>query len=206
MIADEPCVFLIDDDPAVRTSVSLLLTSMGHAVEAYDSAQGFLDAYRDSRPGCIVVDVRMPGMSGLELQSRLKSVGVALPVIVITGYGDIPMAVRAMQAGAITFLEKPFREQELWENVRKAIELDSETRKRANYRAEWLERLSRLTAAERQVLDRVVTGHPNKQIAAELGVSQRTVEVRRANVMRKMQVASVVELARAIQLLADEQA
>ena len=101
MIAHEPCVFLIDDDPAVRTSVSLLLTSMGHAVEAYDSAQRFLDAYRDGRPGCIVVDVRMPGMSGLELQGKLKSVGVSLPVIVITGYGDIPMAVRAMQAGAI---------------------------------------------------------------------------------------------------------
>lgn len=197
----EPCVFLIDDDPAVRTSVSLLLTSMGHPVEAFESAQQFLDAYRDSRPGCIVVDVRMPGLSGLELQGKLKSVGVTLPVIVITGYGDIPMAVKAMQAGAITFLEKPFREQELWENVQKAIELDSESRRRATQRSEWLERLAKLTSAERQVLDRVVAGHPNKQIAAELGVSQRTIEVRRANVMRKMQVASVVELARAMQSL-----
>jgi FixJ family two-component response regulator len=196
---------LIDDDPAVRTSVSLLLTSMGHAVEAFESAQQFLDSYRNGRPGCIVVDVRMPGISGLELQGKLKSVGVTLPVIVITGYGDIPMAVRAMQAGAVTFLEKPFREQELWENVQKAIELDIETRRRSQQRTEWLERLSRLTTAERQVLDRVVAGHPNKQIAAELGVSQRTIEVRRANVMRKMQVDSVVELARAVQSLEQSQ-
>jgi FixJ family two-component response regulator len=180
MTTKDPCVFLVDDDPAVRTSVTLLLTSMGHPVVSFESAQQFLDAYRDDRPGCLLVDVRMPGLSGLELQGRLKVVGITLPVIVITGYGDIPMAVRAMQAGAVTFLEKPFREQELWENVQRAIELDIE------------------------VLDRVVAGHPNKQIAAELGVSQRTVEVRRANVMRKMQVNSVVELARAIESLESE--
>lgn len=201
MTVHEPCVFLIDDDPAVRTSVSLLLTSMGHAVRAFESAQTFLDEYHESWPGCLVVDVRMPGMSGLDLQGKLKSDGVSLPVIVLTGYGDIPMAVRAMQAGAVTFLEKPFREQELWENVQKAIKLDGETRRRARHRAELLERLARLTPAERQVLDRVVDGHPNKQIAAELGVSQRTIEVRRANVMRKMQVASLVELAKAVQSL-----
>lgn len=204
MTAPDPCVFLIDDDPAVRTSVSLLLSSMGHAVEAFEGAQQFLDGYRKGRPGCIVVDVRMPGLSGLELQGRLKEAGISLPVIVITGYGDIPMAVRAMQAGAVTFLEKPFREQELWENVQRAIELDAESRRRAGRRAQWEERLARLTNAERQVLDRVVAGQPNKQIAAELGVSQRTVEVRRANVMRKMEVASVVELARAIESLTEE--
>ena len=204
MTTKDPCVFLVDDDPAVRTSVTLLLTSMGHPVDSFESAQQFLDAYRDDRPGCLLVDVRMPGLSGLELQGRLKAVGITLPVIVITGYGDIPMAVRAMQAGAVTFLEKPFREQELWENVQRAIELDTEQRRRATHRAEWQQRLAHLTVAERQVLDRVVAGHPNKQIAAELGVSQRTVEVRRANVMRKMQVNSVVELARAIESLENE--
>lgn len=205
MTAKDPCVFLVDDDPAVRSSVTLLLTSMGHPVTAFESAQQFLDAYRDDQPGCLLVDVRMPGLSGLELQGRLQTEGISLPVIVITGYGDIPMAVRAMQAGAVTFLEKPFREQELWENVQRAIELDAERRRRAAVRAEWLRRLALLTTAERQVLDRVVAGHPNKQIASDLGVSQRTVEVRRANVMRKMQVGSVVELARAIELLASEQ-
>lgn len=204
MTTQDPCVFLVDDDPAVRSSVTLLLTSMGHPVDSFESAQQFLEAYRDDRPGCLLVDVRMPGLSGLELQGRLKAVGITLPVIVITGYGDIPMAVRAMQAGAVTFLEKPFREQELWENVQRAIELDTEQRRRATHRAEWQQRLGHLTLAERQVLDRVVAGHPNKQIAAELGVSQRTVEVRRANVMRKMQVSSVVELARAIESLESE--
>lgn len=204
MTVHEPCVFLVDDDPAVRTSVSLLLTSMGHTVEAFESAQQFLESFRDDRPGCLLVDVRMPGISGLELQGKLKAAGVALPIIVITGYGDIPMAVRAMQAGAVTFLEKPFREQELWENVQRAIELDATQRSRAHRRTEWRDRLNRLTHAERQVLDRVVAGEPNKQIAAELGVSQRTVEVRRANVMKKMKVASVVELARAIESLSDD--
>ncbi len=193
-----PVVFVVDDDEAVRASVAMLLESVALPVETFASAGDFLDAWPGDRPGCLVLDLRMPGLSGLELQERLVERGSRLPIIFLTGHGDVPDAVAAMRAGAVDFLRKPFRDQDLLDRIQQALEMDRARRSAAGERTELAARLERLTPREREVLDRVVAGQPNKQIAAELGVSDRTVEIHRARAMAKMEAASLAELVRLV--------
>jgi FixJ family two-component response regulator len=190
----EPTVFIVDDDPAVLRSLTALVKVIFPRVEAFGSATDFLGAYDRQRPGCLVLDVAMPGMSGLELQNRLADDSIDLPVVFITGHGNVQMAVDAMQAGAVNFLEKPFREQDLWDSIRKGLEIDAERRKRQQRAVEAQRRMGLLSHGEREVLDRILQGKYNKQIASELDLSIRTVEDRRARLMKKMQARSVVEL------------
>lgn len=192
----ESTVFIVDDDQEVREALQLLMESVGLNVKLFDSATGYLDQFDPSRPGCIVLDVRMPGMSGLELQAKLLEQLLCPPVIIITGHGDVPMAVRAVQAGAIDFIEKPFNDQALLDSVHRALEHDSRQRGEASHIAEIRSRLSRLTPREREVMDLVVQGLRNKLIASELSVSQSTVEAHRAKVMEKMEARSLSDLMR----------
>jgi FixJ family two-component response regulator len=196
MKAPEPTVFVVDDDDAVRNSLRLLLKSVGLPVVLHASAQEFLAAYRDSDPGCLVLDIRMPGMSGLELQRHLTLRGAIIPVVFITGHGDVPMAVDAMQHGAFDFLQKPFRDQDLIDRVQRAFEKDLEGRRALGERERIRERLESLTTREREVLALVTSGKANKAIAADLDVSPRTVEIHRARVMEKMQAPSLAALVR----------
>jgi len=189
-------VHLIDDDDAVRKSLAFLLATSGFAVRAYASAVVFLDALNSLQPGCIITDVRMPGMDGLALQRRLKELKINLPMIIITGHGDVPLAVEAMKAGAIDFIEKPFDDELLLAALRIALDQFGKTGLRENEAALVKTRLQSLSPREREVLDGLVAGHPNKTIAYDLGLSPRTVEVHRANVMIKMQAASLSELVR----------
>jgi two-component system response regulator FixJ len=198
-------VFVVDDDDAVRDSLRLLLKSAGITCDAYGSAQEFLSRYDASQPGCLVLDVRMPGMSGLEMQQQLNLRGAMLPVIFITGHGDIPMAVEAMQHGAFDFLQKPFRDQELLDRVQRALTRDTETRARLRHTDRIRERLQTLSPREREVLDLVTQGKANKMVAGDLGVSQRTVEIHRAHVMQKMEAASLAELVRMMMAVAPPQ-
>jgi FixJ family two-component response regulator len=191
-------IFVVDDDLAVRDSLKLLLRSVGQAVETYGSAQEFLDAYSEDRPGCLVLDIRMPGMSGLELQQKLNEKHSILPIIFITGHGDVPMAVEAMQAGAVDFIQKPFRDQDLIDRINQALERDSNNRAALGERNDIRKRLETLTPREREVLDLVVHGKANKVIAGDLKLSQRTVEIHRARVMEKMQASSLAHLVRMV--------
>jgi FixJ family two-component response regulator len=191
-----PTVFVVDDDEGVRSALALLLKSMGQPAATYASAADFLADYAPERPGCALLDVRMPGMSGLELQDELNRRGVVLPVIFITGHGDVPMAVEAMQRGAFDFLQKPFHDQDLAERIRRALARDRELREAIGEKSQIRARLGRLTPRERQVLDLVTAGKPNKVMAAELGVSQRTVEIHRAHVMKKLGASSLAQLVR----------
>jgi two-component system response regulator FixJ len=200
-----PIVFIVDDDEAVRNSLRLLLKSVGLAASALSSAREFLDTYKPLQPGCLVLDVRMPGMSGLDLQQRLNLQGAVIPVIFITGHGDIPMAVEAMQAGAFDFLQKPFRDRQLVDCIQRALEKDRASRAELDQRSRIRERLRSLTPREREVLTLVTSGKPNKIMAADLGVSQRTVEIHRARVMEKMGAASLAQLVRMVMDL-DEKA
>lgn len=193
-----PTVFVVDDDDAVRSALRLLLKSVGLAAVTYASAQEFLDAYDPTRPGCVILDVRMPGMSGLELQEQLNLRGATIPVIFITGHGDIPMAVEAMQHGAFDFLQKPFRDQELLDRVQRALEKDRAVRESLRASERIRERYETLTPREREVLRLVTAGKPNKIMAADLGVSQRTVEIHRARVMEKMGADSLAQLVRMV--------
>ncbi len=193
-----PTIFIVDDDAAVRDALKLLLRSVGQAVETYSSAQEFLDAYSEDRPGCLVLDIRMPGMSGLELQQRLNEKHSILPIIFITGHGDVPMAVEAMQAGAVDFIQKPFRDQDLIDRINQALEKDSANRAALGERNDIRRRLETLTPREREVLDLVVHGKANKVIAGDLKLSQRTVEIHRARVMEKMQASSLAHLVRMV--------
>ena len=193
-LGHEPTVFLVDDDPAVLRSLTALVKVVFPRAEAYGSATEFLAAYHPGRPGCLVLDVAMPGMNGLELQRKLAEEKVDLPVVFITGHGNVQMAVGAMQAGAVNFLEKPFREQELWDSVRRALDLDVQNRRRKARRNRVEKRIARLTPGEREVLDLILEGKLNKEIASELGLSIRTVEDRRARLMKKMEAKSVAEL------------
>jgi two-component system, LuxR family, response regulator FixJ len=193
-----PTVFVVDDDNAVRNSLRLLLKSVGLASQPLGSAAEFLDTYRPSQPGCLVLDVRMPGMSGLELQRELNLRGATIPVIFITGHGDIPMAVEAMQQGAFDFLAKPFRDQELIDRVQRALAKDGTTRSALQERERIRERLESLTPREREVLSLMTQGKPNKIMAHELGVSQRTVEIHRARVMEKSGAGSLAQLVRMV--------
>jgi two-component system response regulator FixJ len=192
----DPVVHIIDDDAALRDSLSFLLTSASIAVATYESALAFLDALPGISTGCVVTDVRMPEMSGIDLLRRLKEVGTGLPVIVITGHGDVPLAVEAMRLGAIDFLEKPFDDEMLIASVRTALDRAHEAGREQARQTEVQKRLASLSARERQVLDGLVVGNPNKTIAYDLGISPRTVEIYRANVMTKMQAASLSDLVR----------
>ena len=193
-----PLVLVVDDDPAMRDSIAFLVSSVGYDCRSFTSAEEFLRDWQDDRPACLLVDIRMSGMSGLDLQNRLTQAKSSLWVIFVTGHGDVPMAVRAMRSGAIDFLQKPFNDQLLLERIREAIDVSIATRKVAAERSSVEARLARLTPREREVLDLVVAGKANKQIAAELNISIKTVEVHRHNVMEKMEAASVAELARRV--------
>jgi two-component system, LuxR family, response regulator FixJ len=189
-----PTVFIVDDDPAIRFAMQALMDSVHIPHEIYDSGDAFLESVGEGRPGCLVLDIRMPGLGGLELQEELLKRGSTLPIIFITGHGDVPMAVEAMQKGAVDFIQKPFRDQDLLDRIREAVKTDQERRQAQQLHAEVADRLARLTHREREVFDLVVTGKPNKVIAYELGVSQRTVEIHRARVMEKMQARSLADL------------
>lgn len=194
-------VFVVDDEPDVRAALAMLIKSIGLDVECYASPQDFLDNYRAERPGCLVLDVRMPGMSGLELQERLGAFEDMPPIIMISGHGEIPTAVRAIQNGAIDFLQKPFSDQALLDRVQQAIMLDAARRRDQQEYRELRRRYTRLTPREREVLQGVVEGKINKVIAAQLKVSTRTVEIHRARVMEKMQAASLSNLMHIISVL-----
>ena len=189
-----PTVFIVDDDAAIRIAMQALMESVDIRHEIFGSADEFLEKVSVQRPGCLVLDIRMPGLGGLELQEELIKRESTLPIIFITGHGDVPMAVEAMQKGAVDFIQKPFRDQELLDRIREALTTDEERREAQQQQAEVSARLERLTNREREVFELVVTGKPNKVIAYELGVSQRTVEIHRARVMEKMQARSLADL------------
>jgi two-component system, LuxR family, response regulator FixJ len=193
-----PTVFLVDDDEAVRDSLGLLMKSVALTSQSFASASDFLAEYDPDCPGCLVLDIRMPGMSGMELQQKLIEMQAILPIIFITGHGDIPMAVEAMQRGAVDFIPKPFRDHELLDRINKALEDDQTNRDMLLEREEVEKRIDKLTPREKQVLDLVVQGKANKVIAGDLEVSQRTVEIHRARVMDKMQVRSLAHLVRLV--------
>jgi FixJ family two-component response regulator len=197
MVAEHrPVVFVIDDDSSMRLALEDLIRSVGLEVRVFAAPQEFLQSERPAAPGCLVLDVRLPGMSGLAFQTELLKEGVTLPVIFITGHGDIPMSVRAMKAGAVEFLTKPFHDQDLLDAIHSAIERDRTGRRAAMRLAGLRERLATLSERERQIMTLVVIGKPNKQIAAELGLSEMTVKVHRGQVMRKMLAKSLPDLVR----------
>lgn len=193
-MTSEATIFLVDDDQAVRDAVSLFLESKGFAVEVYSNARAFLKAYKPERPGCLVLDIRMPGISGLELQEMLAARRIHIPIIFVTGHGDIPMAAQAIKAGANDFLEKPFDNAYLLECVKKGLETDAERRAVHTEASNIRGRYDRLTRRERDVLDLVINGYSNKDIAVQLNISHRTVEVHRHRLMDKMKAASLCEL------------
>jgi len=191
-----PFVFIIDDDASVRDAVEDLLRSVGLEVESFGSTQEFLQRKRPDVPGCIVLDVRLPGASGLEFQNALAKLGIHLPIVFISGHGDIPMSVQAIKSGAVEFLTKPLHEQKLLDAVQAGIQRDRARRQDAKLVGELLERFDSLTAREREVMALVVIGTPNKQIAAQLGLSEMTVKVHRSQVMRKMRAKTLIDLVR----------
>ena len=192
----DPTVYVVDDEPAIRDSLAMLLRSVGLQAQTFQSATAFLEAYGPELSGCLVADVRMPGMSGLELQEALAARESALPVIIITGHGDVAMAVRAMKAGAADFIEKPFNEQVLLDAVHRALASRKPGAPASAGRAEIEARVAALTPREKEVLLLVADGRPNKVVATRLGLSTRTVEVHRAKVMEKMQARSLADLVR----------
>jgi FixJ family two-component response regulator len=196
----EATVFVVDDDHALRASLSRLMESVGLPVQTYPSAHAFLDSHDTSRPGCLLLDIRMPGMSGLELQERLVHNGVALPIIIISGHADVEQAVRAMKTGAVDFIRKPYNAEELVKHVREALELDARIHREQAARAAAAVRIALLTAREHEIMHLLATGKPAKQIAHELGLSRKTVDVHRSHIMMKLQVESVVELAHMAEL------
>jgi two-component system, LuxR family, response regulator FixJ len=195
---EEPLIYLVDDDEAVRDSLGLLFKSIGLKHEAYSSALDFLQRFDSTRHACLVADIRMPGLSGLELQQRLNEQHAEIPIIFITGHGDVPMAVTAMKSGAADFIQKPFRDQDLIDRIHKGLERDRERRASRAEADEIRARIALLTPRESEVMQRVVRGQANKVIAMDLGVSQRTVELHRARVMRKLKMRSLAELVHAV--------
>jgi FixJ family two-component response regulator len=191
---DSPVVFVVDDDEGVRESVRWLLESVNLAVEAYDDAQSFMSGFQDGQPGVVLLDIRMPGASGLEVQEWLREQGVETPVVILTGHADVPAAVRAMKGGALDFIEKPYNAQSLIETVQRAIQEDLQRRESGSRRHELRGRIERLTSREGQVAKLVAKGYSNKAIARELDLSPKTVEVHRARVMDKMEAGSTAEL------------
>lgn len=196
MLPEEPdqSIFIVDDDEALRDSLVWLLESSGYHVYAYESAEVFLDAYRCEMTGCLVLDVRMPGMSGLELFEELRRRHCTLPVIFITGHGDVPMAVAAVKRGAVDFIEKPFGDRDMLGLIEESLARERDSRRQRQLEAETARRLAELTQREREVLDLIIAGKLNKQIADLLGISIKTVEVHRARVMEKMGASSLAEL------------
>lgn len=193
---DNQTVIVVDDDAGVRDGLSLLLATVGQSCDLYESGQDFLDSYDNDRRGCLVLDIRMPRMTGLDLQAKLIEMGSTLPIIFITGHGDIPMAVEAMRRGALDFIRKPFREHELLERINEALNLDEDAHKKALDAQALAEKLSSLSDREEEVFERVAEGKMNKMIAAELGISERTVEVHRGQVMKKLGVGTLAQLVR----------
>lgn len=197
-MSTEPIVFVVDDDQAIRSSLKWLIESVGLRVETYATADEFMRSYYPGRAGCLMLDVRMPGMSGLELQEHFAKHDILIPIIIITGHGDVPMAVRAMKSGAIDFIEKPFNDELLLESIRNALVLDVRQRETQAQRAEIAARLAHLTPREHEVMEMVTEGRSNKEIATGLGVSAKTVEAHRARVMEKMEAGSLAELVRMV--------
>jgi FixJ family two-component response regulator len=191
-----PQVYLVEDDEAVRESLQLVLESVGRSVQPYSSAAQFLEHWNPEMAGCLVLDIRMPGMNGMELQRKLNELNCMLPIIFVTGHGDVPMAVEAMQQGAVDFVQKPYREQELLDKIDNALALDAQNRESLQQRQEILARIESLTPRERDVMDLMIVGKANKVIAIDLDISQRTVEIHRARVMEKLHANSLAHLVR----------
>jgi len=200
----ETTVFIVDDDQEVRDALQLLMESVGLRVQAFSSAQAYLDQFDPELPGCLVLDVRMPGMSGLDLQAKLVEERLHPPIVIITGHGDVPMAVRAVQAGAVDFVQKPFNDQALLDSVHRALSRDAEQRGEASRLQDIQGRFNRLTPREQEVLELVIAGKRNKVIAADLGISQSTVEAHRAKVMEKMEANTLSDLMRMMLALETE--
>jgi two-component system, LuxR family, response regulator FixJ len=198
MNAEAPRVYIVEDDEAVRESLQLMLESVGYKTRAYPNANAFLDEHHSDLAGCLVLDIRMPGMNGMELQRKLNERNSMLPVIFVTGHGDVPMAVEAMQQGALDFVQKPYREQELLEKIERAFEVDKANRESLHARQHIAANLQSLTPRELDVLRLMVEGKANKVIAIDLDISQRTVEIHRARVMEKLEANSLAHLVRMV--------
>ncbi len=198
-MADQaPTVFIVDDDEAVRESLGLLLESVDQGSKTFASGTEFLEAYSDDMAGCIVLDIRMPGMNGMELQKKLNEANSILPIIFVTGHGDVPMAVEAMQHGAVDFIQKPYREQDLLDKINQALNLDEQQRSSLREKQQIIKRIDTLTPRELEVMDMMIDGNANKVIAIDLGISQRTVEIHRSRVMEKMSTHSLAHLVRMV--------
>ena len=200
----EQTVYIVEDDEAVRDSLSLLLQSEGLPVSAYDRGSRFLADWRPDMTGCVVLDIRMPEMDGMELQEALVERGSDLPIIFVTGHGDVPLAVEAMRKGAVDFIEKPYHEEQLLEKIRGALSENAEHRQVREEKQVTLERLAELTPREKEIMDRMIAGQANKVIAIELNISQRTVEIHRSRVMHKMGTHSLAQLVRMVLSVQDE--
>ncbi len=194
----DPIVFIVDDDPDVCESLELLCTTVGLKTSCHTSAAAFLEAYDATQPGCLVLDVRMPGMSGLELQEQLASQAIRIPIIIITGHGEVPMAVRAMRNGAFDFIEKPFGDQTLLDRIQRAVQQDTRDRIKWEAQADVAARIARLTPRENEVMELVGGGMGNKDVAGKLGLSVKTVEVHRAAVMKKLRAENAAGLVRLV--------
>jgi len=198
MTDTQQTVYVVEDDEAVRDSLELLLKSDSKPVKTYDNANAFLKDYSEKMAGCIVLDIRMPGMDGMELQKKLNEKHSILPIIFVTGHGDVPMAVDAMKEGAVDFIQKPYREEALLQKIEAALEQDREQRKTLGEKQEILRRVKSLTPREHEIMDRMIAGQANKVIAIELEISQRTVEIHRSRVMHKMGTHSLAHLVRMV--------
>jgi FixJ family two-component response regulator len=199
-----PTIYVVDDDDGMRRALDTLLSTVGYKTAVFSRASDFLARYTADAQGCLVLDIRMPEMSGLEVQQHLNRMGSMLPIIFITGHGDVPMAVQAMKEGAFEFIQKPFRDQELLDHINHALKQDAEHRGTAARRSDVQHRLESLTPRERQVMESIVEGNPNKVVAIDLGLSERTIEIHRAKVMEKMGARSVAHLVKLHMTLADE--